>query len=108
MEVTSELRYENCLKIMLGSYVRFTFGNYVIKLSWIKKVRSYQVWKLHQNFVTKISLELRLKVTSELRYKYYVRIALGSFVRLLLGIQIGKKDTYSLHNGLRDYNFIVT
>ena len=74
----------------------------------MKKLRSYQVWKLRQNFVTKVSLELRLKVTLELRYKYYVRITLGSFVRLLFGIQMGKKDTHPLHNGLCNYNFLIT
>ena len=31
MEVTSELNYENYLGITLGSCVRFTFGNYVMK-----------------------------------------------------------------------------
>ena len=31
MEATSELRYKNHVRIMSGSYVRFTSGNYVIK-----------------------------------------------------------------------------
>ena len=35
-----------------------------------KNYVSYYVWKLRQNFVTKILLELRLEVTLELRSKY--------------------------------------
>ena len=42
--------------VTLGSYVK----NYANE---IRKLRSIYVWKLRQDYVTKIALELRQKVT---------------------------------------------
>lgn len=40
-EVTSEFRYKGCVRIMLATCVRFTFGNYVIKpCKWNQKLTS--------------------------------------------------------------------
>ena len=39
LKVTSELRYQNYLRITIGNCLRFLFGNYVIKPSkWDQKV----------------------------------------------------------------------
>ena len=47
---------------MLESYVGLTLGNYVIKsCKWDQKIN--YVWKLRQDYITKIELELRQKVT---------------------------------------------
>ena len=52
------------IRIMSESYVRLTSGNYVIKPSkWDQKLRNIYVWKLRQDYVTKITLELRQGVT---------------------------------------------
>ena len=40
-EVTSEFHYKSCVRIMLATCVRFTFGNYVIKpCKWNQKLTS--------------------------------------------------------------------
>ena len=62
---TSGLRDKNLVRIMLESYVRLTLGSYVIKsCKWNQKV---YVWKLRQNYVSQIMLELRQEVTLDLR-----------------------------------------
>ena len=66
MGVTLGLRYKNRVRITSESYVRLALGSYVIKpCKWNQKVNNY-VWNL-QNYVTKITLELRQEVTLDLR-----------------------------------------
>ena len=50
--------FKNRVRITSYSYVRLALGSYVIKSS---------KWKLYQNYVTKITLELRQEVTLHLR-----------------------------------------
>ena len=58
------ITFRNYVRIMLGSYVRLTLGSYVIKpFKWNQKLRSNYVWKLRQDYITKIALELRQEVT---------------------------------------------
>ena len=58
------LRFKNHVKITSESYFRLTLGSSVIKTcKWDQKIRSKYVWKLRQDYVTKVMLELRQKVT---------------------------------------------
>ena len=69
-----ELRYKNYLRITLGSCVRFTFGNHVVKpCKWDQKLCSYYVWNLRQNFVTKNLVQFMLGS--------YVRVTFGNCVK---------------------------
>ena len=54
---------------MSETCVRLTRGNYVIKscLKWFKKLHSNYVWKLRQDYVTNISLELPHEFMLDLR-----------------------------------------
>ena len=64
----SGLRYKNHIRITSESYVRLALGSYVIKpCKWDKKLRINHVWKLRQDYLTKITLELRHEVTLDLR-----------------------------------------
>ena len=64
------MTFRSYVRIMLGSFVRFVLGSYIVNhATGIKKVRSNYVWQLHQNNVTKITVELRQEVTIDLRYQ---------------------------------------
>ena len=57
MEVTQGLRYKNHIRIKSESNVRN------------QKLRSNYVWKIHQSYILKITLELSQEVTLDLRRK---------------------------------------
>ena len=62
LEVTSGLRYKNRVRITSENYVRLTLESYIINpCKWNQKV-----WKIRQNYVTKITLELLEEVTLDL------------------------------------------
>ena len=65
-----KLRYEIYFRITLGSCVRLTLGNYVIKPCKCDQKVTY-LW--------------HLEVTSVFRYKHYVRITLANCVRFTFG-----------------------
>ena len=45
-EVTSEFHYKSCVRIMLATCARFTFGNYVIKpCKWNQKLNLLNVFE---------------------------------------------------------------
>ena len=57
------IRFGSYVRIMLGSCIRLTLSSYVIKpCKWEKKLSKNYVWKLNQDNVTKITLELCQKV----------------------------------------------
>ena len=75
------------------SWVIFVSGNYLLKENLIIIFRSYYVWKLRQDYLPKITLELRQKITSvrklrnktmQMRSKNFVLITFWSYVRITL------------------------
>ena len=83
MEVTSGLRYKNCIRITSESYVRLALESYVIKpCKWDQKLMYY----------------LCFEVTSGLRYKKLVRITQWSYVRFTLGNYVIKPCKWEQQN----------